>query len=229
MAAQQAPAAHVLPETPQSTVVDSSGSEIQWCPGSLVGPQYALGEPSGTRAVGPLDGWCVTDVTWAQLIGRSDTLDWLTEKGCSVMTLDAFDVDTARHMPNPAGAALIVMSCPCPPAEYKEYIDHLNSRYDVPTFRGFQRRILYTSVLMSTLTEHYSAATVVILQRSADRVYMAAGGPKLVPLKPIDGWAPKACNHTADDPFYVLYGGNDLVASVSVGGPLSPWVTNQLK
>ena len=166
----------------------------------------------------PLFGWCVTDVGWEQLVGRMETLDWLKEQGCEVTTVNAFDAGHEGR--NPAEVSLVIMSCPCPPGEWKDYLDHLTSRYDVPKFYGAHRITMYTAVLMKVLPEIYVNATVVILVRAVDRVYLPAGRPvRLVDLKPIAGWSPKACNHPAEEPFHVLSGGTNMKALVTPGGP----------
>ena len=101
-------------------------------------------EATDLRPPAPLFGWCVTDVGWEQLVGRVETLDWLKEQGCEVTTVNAFDAGHEGR--NPAGVSLVIMSCPCPPGEWKDYLDHLTSRYDVPKFYGAHRITMYTAV-----------------------------------------------------------------------------------
>ena len=160
--------------------------------------------------------WTISDVRWSGSPECDDNLLTLLQYKCSVCSLNAFSLCKDLGEEKCRKLALVIISCPCPPTEWKNIFD-----CQVGTKTPETRRAIYTTIIMEAIAAQCPNAMVVLLLRCMEPFTMRVPQRQVVSVKLAnlpDGWVPKACNHAPEDPPHELKGGHDLWCLVAQGG-----------
>ena len=168
---------------------------------------------------GPQLEWTISDVKWLGSPECLDNLQTLRQYKCTVRQLNAFSLCKDLGEEKCRKLALVIISCPCPPSEYKNILDRQAG--PGPSTKPEARRAIYNTIIMEAIAAQCPNAMVVLLLRCMDSFTMRVPQRQVVSVKLADlpdGWRPKACNHLPEVPLYELGGGHDLWCLVAQGG-----------
>ena len=166
--------------------------------------------------MGTFSKWLVSDLDLTALnlhAGES-----LRQMGIHISVLDFFTLFEHEELQVPS---LVIMSCVAPPTSHYPVLRHLIKRYQHYTPDDGDARQYYAAFAFEAVIGQLPAASVVSVCRKSDRLFHGSSPATVAALEPVPGYAPKSCHCDARS-LQPLKGARDLVAQVSLGGPIDP-------
>ena len=160
--------------------------------------------------------WVCSDINTDVLMKHNGPT--LLDEGVAIETLNVFRLFESKYC---GEDCLIVMSCLCPPTDWKEILQHLHTKYAKWTPDGPSTRSWYDTLCYEAVVAQMTRATVCSIARSGDLIWPCKTPAILCPMAPVPWYKPKACNHAADKPLHELAGGESLTMRASLNGPIS--------